>query len=133
MTDLIASLAESIVALNNSSPHLPRKDQIEALLRPALTGAIIPQSRDTFAPQIGMKVDSVTDNLIITGKTADIELGIAVTSHALVVKNPLANVADAYTTLVDGLWAALHCAHVWGPNRLDPTVTCCTLCGRGKP
>ena len=36
MTDLISKLADDIVALNNASPRLPRKEQIEEVLRAAL-------------------------------------------------------------------------------------------------
>ena len=36
MTDLISKLADSLVALNNASPRLPRKEQIEEVLRAGL-------------------------------------------------------------------------------------------------
>lgn len=36
MTDLISKLADALIELNNASPRLPRKDQIEDVLRKGL-------------------------------------------------------------------------------------------------
>ena len=41
MTDLISKLADALVALNNASPRLPRKEQIEEVLRAGLSEMVV--------------------------------------------------------------------------------------------
>lgn len=134
MTDMISTLAEKLVALNNASPHLPRKEQIEAVLKAGMVANLASTSRDAFAPKLAMKVDPMTDNLIVTGHADDVEMGYAITMNALRNGRSVFNdIVEMHTKLEDSIWQALHCPHPsWVTSQFGgPDI--CMSCGRAKP
>ena len=112
MTDLISKLADDIVALNNASPRLPRKEQIEEVLRAAL---------DPFT------LDGSTFTVLWTGHN-DIPHSHSITftgaptytgSSYLATQEQLVQAADAICAAdhpAGGVSCVMRGYHVWGSH-----------------
>jgi len=149
--DLISKLADALVALNNASPRLPRKEQIEEVLRASefastTQAAVDAAMMDAFPAFIVTRDGTLTLTGTITADTVPNEHTLTwseLPSHSgtpypyLATQGQLVQAADDicakdqprdYCNGVDHTWGAYHQRY----NQQDWVETRCVHCGATK-
>ena len=120
MTDLISNLADALVALNNASPRLPRKEQIEEVLRAGLGDKMFivdQQSGGGFLWTAGNDID-ITFSIGTTtwGNSTQVTDTAACN---LITQEQLVKAADAICAAdhpAGGVSCVMRGYHVWGSH-----------------